>query len=222
MKHNKIIIDLEFNGLPRYNFRPEITQVKLLNMNNGKKICRNFATKNPGFARSYYGEIKGKQFFTSRIFNNMLREIGAKIEDKFFGFSIDTDRELLFNVGICLENYFDIQWRMRLSNKFEEAMAMAGSSLEVCYYFATGKRVSNDTHCGIKELDLIYTLYKAAYRGRPLNHIRIYPWGDTAGMPLEEFFNDYRRRADGYRYNNNNPLADALDAIASAEEDYWD
>lgn len=221
MKQNKIIMDLEFNGLPRYNFTPEITQVKLLNLNNGKSICRNFTTKNPGFARAYYGEIKGKKLFTSRIFKNMLHEIGAKIEDRFFGFSIDTDKEILFNAGITIEYYDDIQWRMRLSNRFEESMAMAGSSLEVCYYFVTGKKITENTHCDIKELDLIYTLYKAAYRGRPLNNLRIYPWGDQAGMPLEEYFLQYRRRADGYRYNNDNPLSYALDEIAFKEQPYW-
>ena len=42
MKKQKIIIDFEFNGLPRYNFEPEITQVKMKNLTNGVAVGQVF------------------------------------------------------------------------------------------------------------------------------------------------------------------------------------
>ena len=37
------------------------------------------------------------------------------------------------------------------------------------------------------------------------------PWGDYAGVPICEYVKEERRRADGYRFNNNDLLATSMD-----------
>lgn len=208
---NNIIIDLEFNGLYRYDFIPEITQVKMKNLTNGKTICKNFQTKNSGFAREFYKTPKGEIFFTSKEFYMMLNEIKASYDDNFYGFSIETDKKVLSQYGIYLKNYSDISWELRLTKEYEKELAYAGSSLECCYYLATKKVVEKD-HSDEGELSLIEMLYyEAFYNTKKIDHLTIYPWGEMAGMPLKEYCIDYRRKADGYRFNNNNALASALD-----------
>ena len=100
MKKQKIIIDLEFNGLPRYHFDPEITQVKMKNLTNGKSVCHNFKTLKKGFGRGYYGLIKGDKLFSKKEFAKLLETIGASDKDAFYGFSIETDKEVLASYDI--------------------------------------------------------------------------------------------------------------------------
>ena len=94
MRTNKIIIDFEFNGLPRYNFKPEITQVKMKNLTNGKSVCQNFKTHNKGFGRGYYGLLTREKYFSRKEFVELLEIINASEQDAFYGFSIETDKEL--------------------------------------------------------------------------------------------------------------------------------
>lgn len=208
---NNIIIDLEFNGLYRYDFIPEITQVKMKNLTNGKTICKNFKTKNSGFARAFYKTPEGETIFTVKEFHMMLNKIKSSYDDNFYGFSIETDKKVLSQYGIYLRNYNDISWELRLTKEYEEKIAYAGSSLECCYYLATNKVVEKD-HSDEGELSLIEILYyEAYYNTERIDHLTVYPWGEVAGMPLEKYCIDYRRKADGYRFNNNNALASALD-----------
>lgn len=216
MKQQKIIIDLEFNGLPRYNFTPEINQIKMKNLTNGKSVCQNFKTHNKGFGRGYYGLIKGNKLFSQAEFYKLLAIIGASDKDAFYGFSIKTDKELLSSYNIYLSTYIDIQEHLMLKKKYERPMAMGGRSLEFCYYLVTKEVVTVD-HNSSDELALIERLFYAT-RGKKQKHLTVYPWGPEAGMPLDLYINDNRRRADGYRYNNNDVLATSLDYYIAEEE----
>ena len=219
---NKIIIDFEFNGLPRYNFEPEITQVKMKNLTNGKSVCQNFKTHNKGFGRGYYGLLTGEEYFSRKEFVELLETINASEQDVFYGFSIETDKELLCSYDIHLSTYVDIQEQLMLKKKYEYQIAMGGRSLEFCYYLVTKEVVTVD-HNTADELALIERLFYAT-RGKKQKYLTVYPWGPEAGMPLEDYIDDNRRRADGYRYNNNNLLSKSLDHYIEREEEdcYWD
>ena len=243
----KILIDLEFNGLPRWKFIPEITQIKMRNLKNGKEICQKFKTKGVGAPlHEFYEEFKveeGENFFNYEEFAACCRKIGVdptSQNNEWFGFSIETDISLLQQYlfqdrretrngsstfsSIFGENgmrYHDISWELRLHKKYEPIMALGGSSLEFCYYMITGEKAPKD-HTGLNELKIINSLYKAAYRGRRCDHLHIYPFGDYAGCPLKDYVYNYRRKADGYRFNNNNPLARALDYYIQEEEEEWE
>ena len=219
MKKQKIIIDFEFNGLPRYGFQPEINQIKMKNLTNGKSVCQNFKTHNKGFGRGYYGLIKGEKFFSQAEFRRLLEVIGANDKDAFYGFSIKTDKELLSSYNIFLSTYVDIQEHLMLKKKYERPMAMGGRSLEFCYYLVTKEVVTVD-HNSSDELALIERLFYAT-RGKKNKHLTVYPWGQEAGMPLDLYINDNRRRADGYRYNNNDILATSLDYYINQAETSW-
>lgn len=219
MKKQNIIIDLEFNGLPRYNFTPEINQIKMKNLTNGKSVCQNFKTHNKGFGRGYYGLIKGNKLFSQAEFYKLLAIIGASDKDAFYGFSIKTDKELLSSYNIYLSTYIDIQEHLMLKKKYERPMAMGGRSLEFCYYLVTKEVVTVD-HNSSDELALIERLFYAT-RGKKNKHLTVYPWGPEAGMPLDLYINDNRRRADGYRYNNNDVLATSLDYYIDQAESSW-
>lgn len=213
MKKQKIIIDFEFNGLPRYRFDPEIAQVKMKNLTNGKSVCHNFKTLKKGFGRGYYGLIKGDKLFSKKEFYKLLETIGASDKDAFYGFSIETDKEVLASYDIHLSTYVDIQEQLMLKKKYELPMAMGGRSLEFCYYLVTKEVVTVD-HNSSDELALIERLFYAT-RGKKQKYLTVYPWGPDAGLPLDMFVNDNRRRADGYRYNNNNILSTSLDYYAN-------
>jgi hypothetical protein len=213
---NKIIIDLEFNGLYRYNFVPEITQVKMKNLTNGLSICKNFKTYKKGVGRPFYGEIKGDVYFSNKEFEKLLNKIGGTLKDIFYGFSIKTDKRLLASYEIYLGEYQDIQEHLMLKKKYEKEMAYGGRSLEYCYFMITGVVTTVD-HNSIKELELIQKCYEAT-RGKKMEYLTIFPWGDDAGTPLEEYCSNNRRRADGYRFNNDDILSSSLDYYC---EDIW-
>lgn len=219
MKQQKIIIDFEFNGLPRYGFQPEITQVKMKNLTNGNAVCQNFKTHKKGFGQGYYGLIKGDKLFSQKEFYKLLKTIGASDKDAFYGFSIKTDKELLSSYNIYLSTYVDIQEQLMLKKKYEHPMAMGGRSLEFCYYLVTKEAVTVD-HNSADELTLIEKLFFAT-RGKKQKHLTVYPWGPEAGMPLDLYVDDNRRRADGYRYNNNDVLATSLDYYVNQAESSW-
>ena len=219
MKKQFIIIDFEFNGLPRYGFMPEITQVKMKNLTNGNAVCQNFKTHKKGFGQGYYGLIKGDKLFSQKEFYKLLKTIGASDKDAFYGFSIKTDKELLSSYNIYLSTYIDIQEHLMLKKKYERPMAMGGRSLEFCYYLVTKEVVTVD-HNSSDELALIERLFYAT-RGKKQKHLTVYPWGPEAGMPLDLYVDDNRRRADGYRYNNNDILAISLDYYINQAESSW-
>ena len=218
MKKQNIIIDFEFNGLPRYNFTPEITQVKMKNLTNGKSVCKNFKTHRKGVCREFYGILEGgTSFFNKKEFEKLLSLIGGHSNDHFYGFSIKTDKLLLEQSNINLYFYQDIQEELMRIQKFERRMALGGRSLECCYFIATNKVVTVD-HNNEDELVLIEALYNASKNGRKRRYLTIFPYGENAGEPLQKYIIDNRRRADGYRYNNNDILAMSLNHYIAEEE----
>ena len=84
--------------------------------------------------------------------------------------------------------------------------------METCYYLLTGKEIS-PSHGDLEELFPLIEIYKIIYNEEIKFHNRLkyFPWGDQGGMPLAKYCEEYRRKADGYRYNNNDILAKALD-----------
>lgn len=220
---NKVIIDFEFNGLPRHNFEPEISQVKAFCLETGIKICANYRTrKAPQIgALLKTGKITGKKLFNKREFNLLLKEIGVDdpYKAEFIGFSNKTDKSILSQYGIGLNWSEDLQETLTRS-KYEKNMAINGRSMETCYYIVFEKEIA-PSHGDIEELDALIEIYEATRKLRLKKYLTVYPWGDEAGMPLKEYCDYNRRRADGYRYNNNDILAISLDHTIDLLEDLW-
>lgn len=218
---NRFILDFEFSGLPRYEFVPEITQMKIENVDTGECLCKNFASKPTNFKRDFYGKLEGSVPFDKTQFLLCLSVLGGTPDDEFYGFSIDTDKALLAKADICLTHYHDIQWDMRMMPKYERDMAYGGSSLEYCYYLVSGSIVKDGDHNGAGELRYIKSIYDAVYCSgdERRSYLTMYPWGDEGGMPLDVFVASNFRRADGYRYHNDNPLAAAFTALIDGAKD---
>lgn len=218
---NKVIIDLEFNGLPRYGFTPEINQIKIYNLTNNLFVCQNYKTKKKATIGSLLktGEIKGDKLFNKKEFELLLKKVGATTEDNFIGFSIKTDKELLSLYNIYLSSYKDIQESLMLS-KYEKTIAREGRSMETCYALVTGKIIT-PSHNGLEELNALVELYKKTEKLRHKKYLTVYPWGEQAGMPLVLYVEENRRRADGYRYNNEDVLATSLDYYIE-NNNWWD
>lgn len=207
------IIDFEFNGLPRYEFVPEITQAKIKNLTTGKTVCQNYISVNPGFLRGFYGENTNgaETIFSKEEFEKLLNLVGASYEDTFIGFSTKTDKQLLENYGIVLEEYKDCQEALMLT-EHEAEMAYGGRSLEACYYIVTGEVVTDNLHNSAEELDLIEAIYNASTEDkRNKKFLTMVPYGPDAGMPIIDYCIYNRNRVDGYRYNNEDVYASSLD-----------
>lgn len=221
-KSNKkdAIIDIEFTGLDKtFITDNEIIQVKLINTTNGKAILRNFNSKKPLSAHTQLEHRVTKYidcpYFSDSEFNNMLNEIELEIGNtKFFGFGTAMDIKMLSKYGINIQ-IEDIQTKLQRS-KFAYRMATEGSSLEATYLIVTGKYPDNINHASIDELNIIYELYKEVKKIKKLHrYMKYVPFGHCAGMKIYDYVGDYRRAADGYRYNNNDEFAKALDYYIS-------
>lgn len=215
---NDIIIDFEFTGLPTKLHKPEICQMLIKNMTNGKSCIKNFRTNVPMTASAIVccGGDPTKDadvMFSFEEFNKVLSDMGASLADDFHGFSIKTDSLLLKKYGINLPHYYDIQEQLQLST-LEYDIAIGGRSLEACYYLVT-KQILNTTHGTTAELEAIEVLYNwiANYLNdnKLRQHLTYMPWGDYAGVPISEYVEEERRRADGYRFNNSDLLAVSMD-----------
>ena len=215
---NDIIIDFEFTGLPTKIHDPEICQMLVKNITNGKSIIKNFKTTIPMTASAIVccGGDPTKdatEYFDLKLFINTLEEVGASMVDSFWGFGIKTDKNILREYGIKLPHYYDIQELLQRSDK-ELCIALGGRSLEACYYIVT-KQILNTAHGTTAELEAIEALYKYIDKYLEDNelstHLVYMPWGDYAGVPICEYVKEERRRADGYRFNNNDLLAVSMD-----------
>lgn len=215
---NDIIIDFEFTGLPTKIHDPEICQMLVKNITNGKSIIKNFKTVVPMTASAIVccGGDPTKdatEYFDLKMFIDTLEEVGASMVDSFWGFGIKTDKNILREYGIKLPHYYDIQELLQRSDK-ELCIALGGRSLEACYYIVTGK-IMNTAHGTTAELEAIEALYQYIDKYIEDNELSTYlvymPWGDYAGVPICEYVKEERRRADGYRFNNSDLLAVSMD-----------
>lgn len=215
---NVVIIDFEFTGLPTKNHAPEICQMLVKNITNGESIIKNFKTVVPMTASAIVccGGDPTKDaegMFSFEEFVKVLSEVGASLTDDFHGFGIKTDKNILRDYGIRLSHYYDIQEMLQRSDK-EFSIALGGRSLEACYYIITGK-IMNSAHGTTAELDAIEALYQYIDKYLEDNELSTYleymPWGEYAGVPIRKYVEEERRRADGYRFNNNDLLAVSMD-----------
>lgn len=215
---NDIIIDFEFTGLPTKLHKPEICQMLIKNMTNGKICIKNFRTNIPMTVSAIVccGGDPTKDadvMFSFEEFNKVLSDVGASLTDDFHGFGIKTDSLLLKKYGINLPHYYDIQEQLQLST-LEYDIAIGGRSLETCYYIVTGK-IMNSAHGTNAELEAIEALYQYIDTYLEDNELSTYlnymPWGDYAGVPICKYVEEERRRADGYRFNNSDLLAVSMD-----------
>ena len=215
---NNIIIDFEFTGLPTKIHDPEICQMLVKNITNGKSVIKNFKTVFPMTASAIVccgGDPTkdAEDIFCFEEFLKVLGEVGASLADDFYGFGIKTDKNILKEYDITLPHYYDIQEMLQCSDK-EFSIAVGGRSLEACYYIVTGK-IMNTAHGTTAELDAIEALYqyikKYLENNKLKQHLTYMPWGDYAGVPISEYVKEERRRADGYRFNNSDLLAVSMD-----------
>ena len=217
-----IIIDFELTGLYNNVHTPEIVQLLAMNVDSGEMIISNFRSKTPMTAGALVccGGIDptagASRYFSAEVLYDLLeREIGAKPTDHYYGFNINTDKAVLSNeYGVEFDNYTDLNELCMLNDDLEFRMAVEGRSLECVYYMITGA-VRTPNHGTFEELDMIKTIYDYVVDDngtiKPTNEFLQYiPWGEYAGMTILEYVQKYRRRADGYRHNNDNLLARSM------------
>lgn len=220
-----IIIDFEFTGLDNTYIRDnEIIQVKAHNVTTGESICRNFGSKKEITAHPFlHHKVKkyDNVLFSGTEFENTINQISEEdIEFKFFGWGVDLDKKMLSKYGIDL-SIIDIREKLQLTD-FEYALAVEGKSLEVAYYTVIGEIPDLKNHDGIEEIKLIVELFKASLALPQREYLSVMPNGHCAGMPLVQYVSEYRRAADGYRFNNNDLLAKSMNNILDVVNDDWD
>lgn len=213
------IIDFEFTGLDNsFITDNEIIQVKICNFDRSdfggspKWILRNFNSKKNLSAHTQLEhqvlKYEAHPFFTLDEFVDMLSKVGLSIDADFFGFGVEMDKKMLAKYDIELE-IKDIRTHFQKS-KFAYRMATEGSGLEETFLIVTGLYPPDTSHADLTELMVVSELYKKMKDTEADEFISIVPFGHCAGMPISEYVIDYRRNADGYRYNNNDEFAKAL------------
>lgn len=219
-----IIIDLEFTGLDNtYTKDNEIIQMKAHNVSTEKSICRNFGSKKEIGAHPFLAhKVKryNEPIFSDSQFLDLIHSISEEdSEFRFYGWGVDLDKKMLLKYGINI-SIIDIREQLQLTD-FEEALATQGRSLETAYYIVTGELPELKNHDGIEELNLIVELFEAALALPQNEYLTIMPNGHCAGMPLLQYVSEYRRAADGYRFNNNDLLARSMNNLLDVEHE-WD
>ena len=223
-----ILIDLEFTGLDNtYIQDNEIVQLKLMDADTARGVCIDFSAQKPVslYHRvhcSLDGSYPGAMRFSVEQFARALEEIGVRPADErqYFGYSVSTDVAMLRKFGVEIE-IVDLQDKIRLSPQYERELAVGCSSMEAAYALLTGKKPPLDTHLKLAELDLVREIYQQVMRITECNErLTLMPYGHCAGMPISQYVRDYRRAADGYRYNNSNLLAESLTTVIPAYDSY--
>jgi len=215
-----IIIDLEFTGLDNsYVKDNEIVQLKTLDTEDKSEENYVFKTKKQSCASAFLchriDNSDREHCFTKEFFETIIEPHKGK---EFIGFGVQQDIKMLFKYGINL-SIKDIKEILTLS-KFEQRLALEGSSLEACYLIVTGQIPIIDNHGGIDELHLIKEIYDHIKESKLNDFLNYVPFGHCAGMPLSEYVRNYRRQSDGYRFNNNDLYAQSLDYEISKIEDF--
>lgn len=210
----RIILDLEFTGLDNdYIKDNEIISLSWLDMDTGEKWSYLYgATRSITTGASFITwitdeKIKGLPLFSAETFFALFDTVNCE----FYGFGNSTDQKMLGKYGIWID-FVDLQWEMRKNTQYEEKMALEGCSFECCYFYATGKKFQK-LHSETNEVEAMFELYnklQEADASVKKDFISIVPFGRFAGMSIEQVVLEERRFADGYRYNNNDPFADAL------------
>lgn len=219
----RIIIDFEFTGLDNsYITDNAIIQMKMKNVDNGYTYIRNYGSDKylSAHVRLHFTnniKMEGKPF-SKEEFENGIMHITGGDDYELFGFSVSQDKKMLAKYGIIVE-ITDIQEWARLQNNklYEYEMATEGHGLEETYMIVTGRNPHLKNHSDIEELLVIEELMDKLERPTRSTYT-VMPWGHCSGMPLDEYIQNYRRAADGYRWNNNDTLALSLDDMVEAME----
>lgn len=223
----KILLDLEFTGLDNdFIDDNEVIELKMKNLDNGLTFIKNYRSDKPiGLhARlSHRVERYEGRKFSSQEFIDALVRLHASFEDEFIGFSVTADLAMLAKYEISVSEITDIKDLLILS-EHEYTLATEGNGLEECYLCVTGKYPDLQSHCGLNELAIIEELYFEAKKLNQDDYLTVMPWGHCAGMDIDDYVADYRRNADGYRWNNCDVLAASLDDACNRydEENSYD
>jgi hypothetical protein len=219
---NTFLIDFEFTGLDNtFITDNEIIQVKAMNIYANISTLKNFNSKKD---LSAYTQIEHKTkrysdclFFSIDELKMLLQKIGGDLNSVFYGFGIEQDKKMLLKYG-CELNISDIR---AYYQKSEHAYRMAteGSGLETTYRIVTGKYPEKASHSSIDELYLIQELFNHMTITEQHQFMEVVPFGHCAGMPIVQYIEQYRRAADGYRFNNSDDFAQALDNAIYLQED---
>lgn len=220
IKTKNILIDVEFTGLDNtYITDNEIVQVKVMDADSGVGVCVNFKASKPvsifhRVTEGLTGDYKGRTVFSSKEFAKLLRKIGVEPDDraKFFGYSVSMDKTMLLKYGLDIE-IIDLQELLRRNPMYELDLASGCSSMEAAYFLLTGKRPNLKSHLKLSELILIREIYERVVEFKDLNEVlTLMPYGHCSGMPIGQYVSQFRRAADGYRFNNSDLLAKSLTA----------
>ena len=222
-----LIVDFEYTGLDNSYIKDnEIIQIKGLDLESGKSVIQNFKSKKEVTAGAHIvtglTKNEGLDCFNADNWRKFLNRFPKK-NPKLMGFSVTSDIKMLnkYEVDIYIEDLLDT---LRLS-PYEKRLAEEGCSLEATYYIVTGKKPEIQNHGNIDELTLIKEIYESVMsitdNGEKLNEfLSVMPFGHCRGMPIEEYIWNYRRAADGYRFNNDDLLASSLNYYTP--EDHFD
>ena len=225
----RALIDLEFTGLDNTIITDnEIIQVKMLNIHTKKSVIKNFNSKKE---LSAYTQLEHKvlryedcSFFSLDELMVMLAHIDLSIDSDFWGFGVEQDMKMLGKYG-CHITINDIRTHFQRT-EFAYRMATEGSGLEPTYLIVTGEYPPKASHTDFSEMILIEKLFEKMKEYDADTYMSVVPFGHCSGMLISDYVQEYRRQSDGYRYNNSNAFASALNAaieeLEYVEDDFDD
>lgn len=155
-----VIVDFEFTGLDNSFIKDnEIIQCKMLNVETGSAIIKNFASLKANGAGSFLvNKIDNSNeivLFSEASFINLLvnigvYDLGTTDDVVFYGFSPSTDIKMLkkYNIHISINCIREL---LQLT-EYEYKLATQGNNLETTYYIVTGKNPKIIDHGDLKEL----------------------------------------------------------------------
>jgi len=223
------LIDLEFTGVDNSIITDnEIIQVKIINVNNKKSVIKNFNSKKE---LSAYTRLEHKiiRYEDCPIFSldelvGMLTQINLSIDADFWGFGVEQDIKMLAKYGWHI-SIKDIRAHFQ-KTKFAYRMATEGSGLEPTYLIVTGEYPPTVSHADFSEMCLIEKLFEKMREYEADAYMSVVPFGHCSGMSISDYVQEYRRQSDGYRYNNSDAFASALDNVIEeleyVEDDFDD
>jgi len=209
------LIDLEFTGLDNSIIDDnEVIQVKILNINNKKSIIKSFNSKKElsAYTQLEHRTVRYKDcpLFSLDELMVMLAHIDLSIDSDFWGFGVEQDMKMLAKYGWNI-SIQDIRAHFQRT-EFAYRMATEGSGLEPTYLIVTGEYPPKASHADFSEMILIEKLFEKMKEYDADTYMSVVSFGHCSGMLISDYVQEYRRQSDGYRYNNSDAFASALNA----------
>ena len=223
------LIDLEFTGLDNSIIDDnEVIQVKILNINNKKSIIKSFNSKKElsAYTQLEHRTVRYKDcpLFSLDELMVMLAHIDLSIDSDFWGFGVEQDMKMLAKYGWNV-SIQDIRAHFQRT-EFAYRMATEGSGLEPTYLIVTGEYPPKASHADFSEMILIEKLFEKMKEYDADTYMSVVSFGHCSGMLISDYVQEYRRQSDGYRYNNSDAFASALNAVIEeleyVEDDFDD